>query len=175
MQHCPSTSDNVNIRLFAVSLNKLSSCPIALKCHFEYISLKLNQTPKRHNSTGCKKAAEPLIINTFDISGIKYESLLTKFIYKFVKMTITYLKLYRFLSDLVFFSVEKKCSSVQRYKKLAEYFTLQCNKTLYVRNLRMFIKGYSAFHAKPFQPSLMFADKAGAYLSEAPFRCSPLG
>ncbi len=28
---------------------------------------------------------------------------------------------------------------------------------------------------KPFQPSLMFAGKAGAYPSEAPFRCSSLG
>ncbi len=27
---------------------------------------------------------------------------------------------------------------------------------------------------KPFQPSLMFAGKAGAYPSEAPFRCSTL-
>ncbi len=35
----------------------------------------------------------------------------------------------------------------------------QCNKTFYVRKLRMFIKGYSAFHAKPFQPSLMFVGK----------------
>jgi hypothetical protein len=28
---------------------------------------------------------------------------------------------------------------------------------------------------KPLQPSLMFAGKAGAYLSEAPFRYSTLG
>jgi hypothetical protein len=28
---------------------------------------------------------------------------------------------------------------------------------------------------KPFQPSLMFSGKAGAYLSEAPFRCSTQG
>jgi hypothetical protein len=28
---------------------------------------------------------------------------------------------------------------------------------------------------KPFQPSLMFADKARAYLSDGPFRCSTLG
>jgi hypothetical protein len=28
---------------------------------------------------------------------------------------------------------------------------------------------------KPFQPSLMFQGKAGAYPSEAPFRCSTLG
>ncbi len=34
---------------------------------------------------------------------------------------------------------------------------------------RVFVPG------KPFQPSLMFADKARAYPSEAPFRCSTLG
>jgi len=28
---------------------------------------------------------------------------------------------------------------------------------------------------KPFKPSLIFAGKAGAYPSEAPFRCSTLG
>jgi hypothetical protein len=28
---------------------------------------------------------------------------------------------------------------------------------------------------KPFQPSLMFAGKAGAYPSEAPFTCCTLG
>jgi hypothetical protein len=28
---------------------------------------------------------------------------------------------------------------------------------------------------KPFQPSLMFAGKDGAYLSEVPFSCSTLG
>jgi len=28
---------------------------------------------------------------------------------------------------------------------------------------------------KPFQPSLMFVSKAGAYLNEAPLRCSTLG
>ncbi len=28
---------------------------------------------------------------------------------------------------------------------------------------------------KPFQPSLMFAGKAGAFPSEAPFKCSTLG
>jgi len=28
---------------------------------------------------------------------------------------------------------------------------------------------------KPFQPILMFAGKAGAYPSEAPFRCCTLG
>jgi len=33
----------------------------------------------------------------------------------------------------------------------------------------MFVPG------KPFQPSLMFASKAGAYPNEAPFRCSTLG
>jgi hypothetical protein len=33
---------------------------------------------------------------------------------------------------------------------------------------RVFVLG------NPFQPSLMFAGKAGAYLSEAPFRCSTL-
>ncbi len=33
----------------------------------------------------------------------------------------------------------------------------------------MFVPG------KPFQPCLMFAGMAGAYLSEVPFRCSTLG
>ncbi len=33
----------------------------------------------------------------------------------------------------------------------------------------MFVPG------KPFQPNIIFASKVRAYLSEAPFRCSPLG
>jgi hypothetical protein len=33
----------------------------------------------------------------------------------------------------------------------------------------MFVPG------RPFQPSLIFVDKAGAYPSEAPFKCSTLG
>ncbi len=37
------------------------------------------------------------------------------------------------------------------------------------RNKLVFVTG------KPFKPSLMFAGKAGAYLIEAPFRCSTLG
>jgi hypothetical protein len=41
------------------------------------------------------------------------------------------------------------------------------------------IEYFKAFHLTkellPFQPSLMFAGKAGAYSSEAPFRCSTLG
>ncbi len=45
-------------------------------------------------------------------------------------------------------------------------------KTFYSRNLRIF----GAFvPGKPLQPCLMFAGKAGAYLGEAPFRCSTLG
>jgi hypothetical protein len=43
------------------------------------------------------------------------------------------------------------------------------DKTVYGRNLRMFILD------SPFQSSLMFASKARAYLSEEPFRCSTLG
>jgi hypothetical protein len=43
------------------------------------------------------------------------------------------------------------------------------DKTVYGRNLRMFVLG------RPFQPSLMFASKAVAHLSEEPFRCSTLG
>jgi len=31
------------------------------------------------------------------------------------------------------------------------------------------------FPGKPLQPSLMFVGKAGAYPSEAPFKCSTLG
>ena len=31
------------------------------------------------------------------------------------------------------------------------------------------------FPGKPFQPSIMFVSKAGAYPTEAPFRCSNLG
>jgi hypothetical protein len=45
-----------------------------------------------------------------------------------------------------------------------------CCKTFCVRNLRMLIKGTVLIPGKPFQPSLMFSSKAGAYLSEAPFR-----
>jgi len=47
----------------------------------------------------------------------------------------------------------------------------QCYKTLFVRNLGNFVISTSVC---PFQPSLMFASKPGAYLSEASFRCSTL-
>ncbi len=49
-------------------------------------------------------------------------------------------------------------------------------KTFYCCNLQMFIIswGYCPWR-KPFQLNLMFADKVGAYPSEAPFRCSTLG
>jgi hypothetical protein len=43
----------------------------------------------------------------------------------------------------------------------------QCYKTFYGCKLRL-------FKNKLFQPSLMFAGKAGAYPSESPFRCSSL-
>ncbi len=39
----------------------------------------------------------------------------------------------------------------------------------FLKYARVFVPG------KLLQPSLMFAGKAGAYLSEAPFRCSTLG
>jgi hypothetical protein len=54
----------------------------------------------------------------------------------------------------------------------------QCHKTLYSRNLLNKLQCYSATvydPGKPFQFSLMFAGKARAYPSEAPFRCSTLG
>jgi hypothetical protein len=43
-------------------------------------------------------------------------------------------------------------------------------KTFYGRNLRIFILSKSVFPGQPFQPSLMFAGKAGAYPSEAPLK-----
>ncbi len=51
----------------------------------------------------------------------------------------------------------------------------QCYKTFYGRKLRLFIISQSVCHWQAFQPNLMFAVKAGAYLSKAPFRCSTLG
>jgi len=51
----------------------------------------------------------------------------------------------------------------------------QCHKTFYVRKLRIFVISYGACQCKPFQPSLMFVGKAGAYPSEAPFSYSTLG
>jgi hypothetical protein len=42
-------------------------------------------------------------------------------------------------------------------------------KTYYSRNLRISVISYSVLPVKPLQPSLVFAGKAGAYLSEAPF------
>ncbi len=43
-------------------------------------------------------------------------------------------------------------------------------KTFYGRNLRIFIISYIVFVlGKPFQPSLMFSGKAGAYPSEKSF------
>ena len=48
-------------------------------------------------------------------------------------------------------------------------------KTFYGRNSRVFKIARVFVPGKPFQPSHMFAGKAGAYMSEAPFRCSMLG
>jgi hypothetical protein len=48
----------------------------------------------------------------------------------------------------------------------------QCYKTMYGRNLGIFVLFVPG---KPLQASLMFAGKAGAYPSEAPFMCSSLG
>ncbi len=42
------------------------------------------------------------------------------------------------------------------------------------RNILMFVKVRVLVPVRPYQPSLMFASNAGAYLSEAPFRCSTL-
>ncbi len=50
----------------------------------------------------------------------------------------------------------------------------QCYKTFSVSNLRIFVIRVFVT-SKPFQPILMFSGKAGAYLSEAPLRCSTLG
>jgi hypothetical protein len=47
-------------------------------------------------------------------------------------------------------------------------------KTFFGRNLRIFIISQSVVPGKPFQPSLVFAGKARAYPSEAPFRCKLL-
>ncbi len=48
------------------------------------------------------------------------------------------------------------------------------HKTYYGRNLRISVISKSA-PGKPLQPSLVFARKAGAHLSESLFRCSTLG
>ncbi len=49
----------------------------------------------------------------------------------------------------------------------------KCCKTFYGCKLRLFYN--KLVTGKRFQPSLMFAGKAGAYPSEAPLRCSALG
>ncbi len=51
----------------------------------------------------------------------------------------------------------------------------QCYRTLYDRNLQMFVVSQSVFLGMAFQPSLKFVSKAAAYPSEATFRCSTLG
>jgi hypothetical protein len=51
----------------------------------------------------------------------------------------------------------------------------QCYKTFYGSNLRILYKARVFVPDKPFQPSLMSAVKAGAYLSEAHFTSSNLG
>jgi hypothetical protein len=58
----------------------------------------------------------------------------------------------------------------RRKKKMESDYRGQCYKTFYGRKLRLFLIGGVLVPGKPFQPSLMFADKAGAYLTEAPFR-----
>jgi hypothetical protein len=45
-----------------------------------------------------------------------------------------------------------------------QFYKTSCDRNLLI----LFVPG------KPFQPSLMFAGKAGAYPNEAPFRCSTL-
>ncbi len=45
-----------------------------------------------------------------------------------------------------------------------------CSKTFYGSNLRIFVISKGVCPYKPFQPSLMFLGKAGAYPSEARFR-----
>ncbi len=39
----------------------------------------------------------------------------------------------------------------------------------------MFVISYNVFPFRPSQPSVLFASKARAFLSEAPIRCSTLG
>jgi hypothetical protein len=51
----------------------------------------------------------------------------------------------------------------------------QCYKAFYARNFQMFVVGLSVFSGWPFQPSLMFVSKTGAYMSEASFRYNTLG
>jgi hypothetical protein len=46
---------------------------------------------------------------------------------------------------------------------------------LYVRNLLMFVISWRVFPNRPFQPSLMFVGKAGAYPVVASFKPSTLG
>jgi hypothetical protein len=53
---------------------------------------------------------------------------------------------------------------------------VQCYKPFYVCKLRMFVKAGVFVPGKPFQPSLMFVDKASSLpKSEASFRCSSWG
>jgi hypothetical protein len=52
---------------------------------------------------------------------------------------------------------------------------VQCYVTFYVLKLRMFVISWSVFPCNPFEPSLIFAGKAGAFRCEAPHRCSTQG
>jgi hypothetical protein len=71
-------------------------------------------------------------------------------------------------SDIKLFFLSVSCDLSENIDNSA-----QCYKTFYDRNLiaflnRVFVPG------KPFLPTLTFASKAGAYLSNALFKCSTL-
>ncbi len=72
------------------------------------------------------------------------------------------------LPPLVFPGNKLECSALG---KPFQYFPIFLGKArgLPFNGARVFVPG------KPLQPSLMFLGEAGAYPSEAPFRCSTLG
>ncbi len=53
--------------------------------------------------------------------------------------------------------------------------TGQSYKSFYICNLHISVLTRAFIQGKPYQPSLMFAGKAGDYPSELPFRCCTLG
>jgi hypothetical protein len=61
----------------------------------------------------------------------------------------------------------KKFYMAGTWKIVINFFTFVSYE--FLQEARAFV------HGKPFQPSLMFAGKAGAYLNEGPFRCSTPG
>ncbi len=103
---------------------------------------------------------------TNDIRSLPYQKI-------GVNLLTNFHKLHRFIIVHYFFKcpetvqlTKTELFQLKKYKKRSGGLHY---KTFYGRNLQIFIISYNVVPSKPFQPSLVFAGKAGAYPSEARF------